>query len=146
MSILFLAEGVVRPKLHYRNISVWINSLLQQSNHQSGNLNFIFCSDDFLLDINRRFLSHDYFTDIITFDYSVDKIISGDMFISVDRVKENSLLFNCIFNDEVLRVIIHGILHLLGYNDASDDEKDVMRKLEDEYVLMFKLIDNANSK
>ena len=146
MSILFLSEGIIKPKLRYSNISVWIKTILKQNNHQSGNLTYIFCNDDYLFNINKQFLSHEYFTDIVTFDYSENEYVSGDMFISVDRVKENSLIYNCSYKDEILRVMVHGLLHLLGYNDSNEEEKDIMRNLENDYVFMFKQIENANSK
>ncbi len=146
MSIKYLSEGIAKPKLRYSIVSLWIKNVLKLENHQSGILSYIFCNDDYLYNINKQFLSHDYYTDIITFDYSEKNMVSGDMFISIERVKENSLLYNCSYNDEILRVMIHGLLHLLGYNDSNEIEKELMRKMEDEYVLMFKEIDNANSK
>ena len=97
-------------------------------------LNFIFCDDEFLFEINNTYLRRDSLTDIITFDYSNKNNISGDIFISIDRVKANALSFNESFEDELKRVIIHGVLHLLGYKDKSKKEKKIMREKEDFYL------------
>lgn len=118
----------------YKN---WIKRIIQESGKKAGDLNFIFCSDEYLLDINQRFLQHFYYTDVITFnDNSGDKI-SGDIFISIDRVKENAVNFANSFDDELRRVCIHGVLHLLGYKDKTAKEQSVMRNMEDECLLKF---------
>jgi rRNA maturation RNase YbeY len=104
-----------------------------------GNINYIFCSDEYLLEMNRKHLDHDYYTDIITFNYCEDKEISGDMYISVDRIKENSVLLGT-GDSEIYRVIIHGVLHLCGYEDDTDEETEAMRKKEDEALLRLDLI------
>lgn len=96
-----------------------------------GDINIIFCSDNFILDINNKYLNHNYFTDIITFDYSSENIISGDLIISTDTVRENSVIYNQTFTDELHRVIIHGILHLIGYDDKNKVDKERMRTAED---------------
>jgi len=96
-----------------------------------GDINIIFCSDNFILDINNKYLNHNYFTDIITFDYSSENIISGDLIISTDTVRENSVTYNQTFTDELHRVIIHGILHLIGYDDKNKVDKERMRTAED---------------
>jgi len=98
-------------------------------------ISVIFCSDDYLLSVNKEYLNHDYYTDIITFDYSVDTEISGDLFISIDRVKENSTEFNVPFLNELHRVLVHGVLHLCGYGDKSPVEETLMRSKEDFYLL-----------
>ena len=103
-------------------------------------LNYIFCNDKYLLDINTRYLNHDFYTDVITFDYCLGNNISGDIFISIERVKENSILYNVAFEEELLRVIVHGLLHLLGFMDKSKEEKKLMRDLEDSCILMFQKI------
>ncbi|CAN5823848.1 rRNA maturation RNase YbeY [soil metagenome] len=101
-------------------------------------LTFIFCTDNYLLDINQRFLNHDTFTDIITFPLTDDTgIISGEIYISLERVKENAIKFNCSENDELVRVICHGLLHLCGYRDKTRDEKESMRKKEDFYLALY---------
>jgi len=102
-----------------------------------NDLNYIFTSDPYLLELNKRFLNHDYYTDILTFDYSVDGEISGEIFISVDRVKENAKSFEVGFDHELLRVMVHGLLHLCGYTDADDIQQQLMRNTEDEKIKLF---------
>jgi len=137
MAILFIEEGVKRPKLKYRVVSKWLKRVIFSYGYINGDLTYIFCNDKFLNIINSKYLNHDYYTDIVTFDYSINQIISGDMFISVDRVKENSVKFNCNQNEEFLRVMIHGLLHLFGFNDSNKEEKEFMSKREDECILLF---------
>lgn len=143
MSIAYYSEGVKRPKLRYRNISSWIKQIIGKFNFSAGNLTYIFCDDEYLKIINTKYLNHDFYTDIVTFDYNDGKIISGDMFISVDRVSENAVIFGSDFSDELLRVIVHGLLHLLGFNDSSETEKATMRKMEDECIFMYKELDDG---
>ena len=112
----------------------WIKSVIASESKSTGDINIIFCSDAYLLDINERFLSHHYYTDIITFDYCEGENISGDLFISIDSVYDNSLHFNTAFDNELSRVIVHGILHLIGYDDHSDEDIKVMRSKEDFYL------------
>ncbi|PKP35241.1 MAG: rRNA maturation RNase YbeY [Bacteroidetes bacterium HGW-Bacteroidetes-17] len=101
-------------------------------------LNFIFCDDNYLLNINIKYLKHDYLTDIITFDYSGDKsILSGDAYISIDRAKENAILYKQTLQKEVKRLLIHGLLHLIGYSDKNEKAKKLMRELEDRYLEKF---------
>jgi len=99
-----------------------------------GDITFVFCSDEELLGVNKEFLNHDYYTDIITFDYSEGSVISGDLFISIDRVKENALSFNVQIMEELHRVAFHGVLHLLGYNDKTEAEVIIMRAKENHYL------------
>lgn len=99
-----------------------------------GDITVVFCSDEYLLEINKKFLSHDYFTDVITFDYSSEKIISGDIFISIDTVRANSEFYKQDFTKELYRVIVHGVLHLLGYKDKTKNQKRTMRQKEDFYL------------
>ena len=101
---------------------------------EKSRLHIIFCSDDYLLDINKKYLNHDYFTDIITFNYNENNTIIGDLFISVDRVKENAKELKVDFNNELFRVIIHGVLHLCGYNDKTQDQLKEIRTKEDEFL------------
>ena len=105
-----------------------------------GDISIIFCSDNYILDINHKYLEHDYFTDIITFDYCEGDRISGDLFISVDSVKENSLEYGVGFADELNRVIVHGILHLIGYDDHTDEDISMMRKKENYYLSLRELL------
>ena len=115
----------------------WIQEVIRLNNHQTGHLSFVFCTDDYLLEVNKKFLNHDYYTDIITFDYSESNTVSGDLIISIDRVKENALTHQCSFNLELNRVIIHGVLHLLGFSDKTDDQISKMRELEGLYLAQY---------
>lgn len=114
--------------------SDWISKTIAEENCKEGEINYIFCSDDYLHKINKEFLKHDTFTDIISFDYSVGKELHGDIYISVDRVKENASEFDVKFEDELARVLVHGVLHYCGYKDKSNDEADLMRSKEDHYL------------
>lgn len=120
--------------LEYSN---WLNAVATSEDKTIGNLSYVFCSDDFLLEINQSYLNHDTYTDIITFDYNEDGLLSGEIYISTDRVVENALRFRESETDELHRVMVHGLLHLCGYPDKTDEEKDVMRKLENEKIKMF---------
>jgi rRNA maturation RNase YbeY len=111
-----------------------IKALLEMESKETGDLCFIFCTDDFLLDINKKYLGHDYYTDVITFDYTVDNTVSGDIFISVERVEINAREFGASFNHELRRVMYHGVLHLCGYKDKSEDEKRMMQEKENFYL------------
>jgi probable rRNA maturation factor len=142
MGIIYMAEGVKKPKLHYRMVSKWLKRVINKFGCLPGNLTYIFCDDQYLKEINLKYLNHDYYTDIVTFDYREDIVISGDMFISVDRVMENAEIFQCKVNDEFLRVTIHGLLHLLEFKDVSAQEKEIMRKTENECIFMYKEICN----
>ena len=121
-------------KINAESISSWIDISIKKLKFKAGDISVIFCSDDYLKQININYLNHDYYTDIITFDYSDKNIISGDLFISIDRVRENADINNENFNREICRVIIHGILHFCGYNDKTSKEKEKMRKLEDVFL------------
>jgi len=115
-----------------KSASDWIESCISAEGFELGEINYIFCDDQYLLRLNVEFLQHDTLTDIISFDNTLGKLVSGDIFISVDRVAENATLFNVSFLNELHRVMIHGILHYMGYKDASDDDKKAMRKKENE--------------
>lgn len=134
MSIQFFSEDVPFPGLKKRVTSNWIKRVIGLEGKSVGDISFIFCSDDYLLDVNKKYLQHDYFTDIITFDYVENSRISGDIFISVDRVKDNSVQFNTNFDDELHRILIHGVLHLLGYKDKKKEDKKLMTEKEDFYL------------
>lgn len=146
MSILYNAEEVKKPKLRYRIVSIWLKQVVLKFGCITGDLSYIFCNDEYLKSINSKYLNHDYYTDIVTFDYREGDIVSGDMFISVDRVVENSALFQCYVNDEFLRVMVHGLLHLLGFNDSNEREKEVMREMENDCIFMYKEICNEHIK
>jgi rRNA maturation RNase YbeY len=110
----------------------WIKNTIEANNKEMGDISYIFCSDDQLLDINKEFLNHDYYTDVITFDYSETENVSGDIFISIDRIRDNAKILELSYLDELHRVIIHGVLHLLGFKDKTKEESKNMRRLEDE--------------
>ena len=119
-------------------ISKWLENVVSNENFILGEVGYIFCDDKFLLDINQRFLQHDTFTDIITFPNSANnEVISGEIYVSVERVRENASLNNASFEKELHRVIVHGILHLIGYGDKEVEEKLVMRKKEDYYLSLL---------
>ena len=112
----------------------WLKTVAESEIRKLGDVNIIFCSDNYILDINQRYLQHDYFTDIITFDYCDGNILSGDLFISVESVRENALEYGTEFDEELNRVIVHGILHLVGYDDHAEDDIVVMRSKENYYL------------
>ncbi len=120
------------------NLSQWITQTIDKEGFKTGELNYIFCSDDQLLKKNIEFLNHNTFTDIISFDYTMGKLISGDIFISIDRVTENASSFKTSFQDELNRVMIHGVLHYCGYKDKTDEDKSLMRSKEDYYLTLRK--------
>ena len=114
----------------------WLKMVAGSEIRKIGDINIIFCSDNYILDVNMKYLQHDYFTDIITFDYCEGKVLSGDLFISVDSVRENSIEFGTDFEEELHRVIVHGVLHLIGYDDHTEEDKTVMRQKENYYLQM----------
>jgi rRNA maturation RNase YbeY len=119
------------------NYSDWINRIITSESFSTGELSFVFCDDAYLLELNKKYLNHDTLTDIITFDYTEGIIVSGDIFISVERVKENANDFGLPEKEELLRVMAHGVLHLLGYNDKSIGEVEEMRRKEEEKIKLF---------
>jgi rRNA maturation RNase YbeY len=122
---------------NHLNYTEWLVNVVHTEGKEVGELNYIFDSDEALLKLNRNYLNHDYFTDILTFDYSEGPLVSGDIFISEERVKDNAKTFEVKEEDEFRRVMVHGVLHLLGYKDETDEEKRLMRAKEDEMLLMF---------
>lgn len=132
--ILFNTEEIDFSLPNEQSVIDWITKTISLEGKQMGDISYIFCSDTYLHKINVEYLKHDTYTDIITFDYTEMGIISSDIFISIDRVKENASTFNNSFNFELSRVIIHGILHLLGYKDKSEKEAAIMRSKEDFYL------------
>jgi rRNA maturation RNase YbeY len=115
----------------------WVSRVVDSEQGRIMAVDYIFCSDPYLLEMNKKYLDHDTFTDIITFDYSEGKRIGGDVFISIDRVRENTKTYQTVFQEELLRVMAHGLLHLLGYQDKSEPDKADMRAKEDEKIRMF---------
>ena len=116
------------------HISKWIRDAISSEDHKLEEINYVFCDDDYLHKLNVEFLNHDTLTDIISFDYSVGKIIQGDIFVSVERVAENAKEFKVLFEEELQRVIIHGVLHYCGYKDKSAEHAKVMRERENHYL------------
>jgi len=133
-SINFFSEDIDFSLENESLISDWIQKSIIQEKKQPGEISFIFSSDENVLKINNDYLDHDFYTDIITFDYRENDTISGDIFISIDRVKENALSLSLPFQDELHRVIIHGVLHIIGYKDKSSEEESLMRSKEDFYL------------
>ena len=114
--------------------SAWLKAVSEEEGRRPGQISVIFCSDPYLLEINRKYLGHDYYTDIITFDYSEGEVLSGDLFISVDTVRSNAAFYSAEFDDELDRVIVHGLLHLIGYDDHSEEEFAAMKEKENYYL------------
>lgn len=131
MAIYFHNEDVDFKIKESTILKAWIRNILSNHNFSPGDINIIFTSNDFLLNLNRKYLNHNYFTDVITFDYESENKISGDIFVSIDQVRLNAEAYQVGFASELHRVIIHGVLHLIGFNDGTDDERAGMRSEED---------------
>lgn len=131
MAITFQAENVALPNIKKRATSNWIKIIAEEYGKKAGDVSYIFCDDAKILEINQTYLHHDFYTDIITFDYSEGDRISGDIFISIDTVRSNAEKYETNFDDELHRVIIHGILHLCGLKDKSEADSKKMREAED---------------
>lgn len=124
------------PGINSEFLFAWFTNVCTIEQKELGDINVIFCSDDHLLEMNREHLDHDYYTDIITFDYTTGNVVSGDLFISVDRVLDNASLLTIPFLDELNRVCVHGLLHLCGYKDKSEKDEQLMRLKEDEMLAL----------
>jgi probable rRNA maturation factor len=136
--INFFCEDIYFKVQQVRKTKTWLKIIAQQEGFELGNLNYMFCSDDYVLNVNREYLNHDFYTDIITFDNSESGLlIEGDIFISIERVRENALILNQFFETELKRVLAHGLLHLTGYDDLDDDQEKLMRQKEDFYLAQF---------
>lgn len=131
MAISYNTEGIKMPSIKKRETTNWIKSVAATYNKTIGSIGYIFCSDEVILEVNNEYLQHDYYTDIITFNYNEGDTISGDIFISLDTVRSNAEQYNSSYEEELHRVIIHGILHLCGINDKTDKEQEEMTKSED---------------
>jgi len=118
----------------------WLKLVAESEIRRLGDISVIFCSDNYILDVNVKYLGHDYFTDIITFDYCEGDVLNGDLFISIDSVRENASFYGTEFADELNRVIVHGVLHLIGYDDHTEAEKKEMRSKEDYYLSLRELV------
>ena len=134
MEIYFDSVNIELPVIDYTLIATWLTEVASDNNKKIKALSFVFCDDAFILDTNRKFLKHNYYTDIITFDYSKKSYISGDLIISIDTVRSNSLIFNVDFFHELCRVMVHGVLHLLSFDDKTEEDKIVMRERENHYL------------
>ena len=135
--IKYYSEGVDMPEFYQVKVTEWAKRVISLNNKIAGEINFIFKGDKRLLQINKQFLDHDYFTDIITFDYGTPATVSGDIYISVETVASNAASLNISFAEELNRVIIHGILHLCGFKDKTDAEAVIMRKKENEALILL---------
>lgn len=118
-------------------ISEWLKQVIETEGKKLGKITYVFGDDEYILDVNRQYLQHDFYTDVITFDYVKGKTISGDIFVSLPRIRENSEVLNKDFKPEFLRVLVHGILHLSGYKDKSENEERLMREKEDFYINLY---------
>ena len=129
--IAFTTDDMEMPALDERKVSRWIRSVAADYGFTVGNINYIFCSDERELEVNRQFLGHDYYTDVITFDYTAGKTLNGDIFISLDTVRSNAGMVGVSFDAELLRIIIHGVLHLTGQGDKTPETKAQMTEKEE---------------
>lgn len=137
MEINCIAQGVELPSIDESKLKAWIEAVARCHDRNVGALTYVFCDDEYILATNKQFLQHDYYTDIITFDYSNSHRISGDMVISLDTVRSNAEMLGVNYDDELLRVIIHGVLHLCGINDKGPGEREIMEHHENEALAML---------
>ncbi len=135
--ISYQTDGVKMPAIKRRDVSAWIKKVAASHGKKVGDIAYIFCNDERILEVNREYLQHDYYTDIITFDYTEEDVISGDLFISLDTVLSNSELLGVQYEQELYRVIIHGILHLCGINDKGEGEREIMEREENTALAML---------
>lgn len=135
--IQFIAEDIELPAIAKRKVAAWIKTVAATYNKKCGDIAFVFCNDERILQVNNQYLKHDYYTDIISFDYSTDSTIAGDLFISVDTVKSNSEAFGTDFNHELHRIIIHGVLHLCGNDDKTPELRVDMTAKENVALTLF---------
>ena len=137
MEISYITQNVEMPAIDAEKVKSWIEKVAREHGKRVGALTYVFCDDEYILGVNRQYLQHDYYTDIITFDYSTSRRVSGDMVISLDTVRSNSELFGRDYNEELLRVVIHGVLHLCGINDKGPGEREIMEQHENEALAMI---------
>ena len=134
--ITYNADGVKMPKIKRKDTTAWIKAVAQSYGKKVGEVGYMFVNDEKILEINNEYLGHDYYTDVITFDYDEDDVVNGDIVISLDTVRTNAELFDKAFEDELYRVITHGILHLCGLNDKGPGEREIMEKAENKALEM----------
>lgn len=139
MAIIYQNEGVKAPLIKKREVTKWIKDVVASYAKKVGDVSYIFCSDEKILEINKEYLQHDYYTDIITFDYTDEDVISGDIFISLETVESNAKEFNTDYLEELHRIIIHGILHLCGINDKGPGEREYMTECENKALQLIKI-------
>lgn len=135
--ITYNSEGVRMPKIKKRDTSAWIKAVAASYGRKVGEIGYLFVDDEKILEVNREYLGHDYYTDVITFDYDEDDTVSGDIVISLDTVRSNAQLFGKTYEEELYRVIIHGILHLCGINDKGPGEREIMEEYENKALAML---------
>lgn len=135
--ISFETKNIEMPRLDFTKVEIWLNEIATEHDKIIGNLNYLFCNDEEILRINKMFLQHDYFTDIITFDYSRKNKAGGDVFISLDTVRSNSEELNLPYEEELLRVIAHGLLHLCGIDDKGPGEREKMEAHENQALQLW---------
>ena len=134
--ITYNADGVKMPKIKRKDTTAWIKAVAQTYGKKVGEVGYMFVNDEKILEINNEYLGHDYYTDVITFDYDEDDVVNGDIVISLDTVRTNAELFDKAYEDELYRVLIHGILHLCGLNDKGPGEREIMEKAENKALEM----------
>ena len=139
MAIIYQNEEVKAPAIKKREVTKWIKDVTASYGKQVGDISYIFCSDEKILEINKEYLQHDYYTDIITFDYTDEDVISGDIFISLETVDSNAKEFNTDYLEELHRIIIHGILHLCGINDKGPGEREHMTECENKALQLIQI-------
>ncbi|MCD7710673.1 MAG: rRNA maturation RNase YbeY [Porphyromonadaceae bacterium] len=137
MAIRYYTEDIKLPSLHKRETNEWIRAVAAHYDKVCGEISYIFCSDKKILAVNKTYLQHDYYTDVITFDYTEGNDISGDIFISLDTVQSNAALFGSTFGEELYRVLIHGVLHLCGIDDKASGEREAMTVKENEALALL---------
>ncbi len=144
--ITYNVIDVKMPEISHRETTKWVRAVAASYGKRIGEVAYVFCNDDKILEVNRQYLKHDYFTDIITFDYCEGDMLSGDLFISLDTVRTNAELFHKTYDDELHRVIIHGILHLVGINDKGPGEREIMEAAENKALDLLQKLRQENNE
>lgn len=144
--ITYNVIDVKMPEISHRETTKWVRAVAASYGKRVGEVAYVFCNDDKILEVNRQYLKHDYFTDIITFDYCEGDMLSGDLFISLDTVRTNAELFHKTYDDELHRVIIHGILHLVGINDKGPGEREIMEAAENKALNLLQKLRQENNE
>lgn len=142
MAVIFTPADLTYRLRDSRRVKEWLMALITEEKRRTGEIAIIWCSDNYILEVNKKYLNHNYFTDIITFDYSSENIIAGDLFISLDSVRANALEYNegkGVFHVELRRVMAHGVLHLCGYGDKTEEEERLMREKENYYLAKYEI-------